>query len=657
MTQGFFSSNKRNPWLLFAACVLFNVVLAAFFRAPYAYPDEYGVFANGNWMFGGVSWDYKPPMYYGYTFSPFVGLLMQFFDGIRPVYIGSLCIKAVQLSFIPVLCYKLLDQVLGSENIRMKMFLSSIACLYPSIVLYSKYVSNETTLHLTLFLCLFLIGKCAVEQRKGRIRLYSALLGFFVVFAYATHGMGLAFIVAVCFTLPVAHFLTRKRLVSYPVFIAALALSYFLDSQIKAAVMDAVYTTLETGAVNTMEFGLDKLLTTWREPGAVWSVIHIFLARLLYMAGATFGTFYLAVVAMLVYVCGFLKARFTKKDISPADVALFTVTLFCFAIFLCGLSLSSLANIQSAENMGGKMFFYGRYYEYMGLPLIMVGFHYLFGQDFSKKRLLCYSGIVMVLYVILSLYIRATVIPITADETTNYFFTLGIVPYIGNTSVYISVDSEIPMYINLYTMALFTLVFFSVMMYLIIFKNFRRMAIGLLLVLFMYGTIYDLRTTVLHLSVANYDYFYAYLEPLRAALDEYSDVYDAFPNLYVVSNSVGSEDSPSSLTRGRPQLAFFNYSVADLIRPHQFLEIEGAQSLFANAILVSDEDMGLEDLSVEEFGLTDEEVEQLAWEMEDQGITLEDLGWDGGYQKIYESETAHIWIRGKEIKEYFENRP
>lgn len=632
-TSDFFANDKKNKWILFTVFALFNIGLSLLFRAPYAYPDEYGVFAAGNWMFGSVSWDYKPAMYYGYTFSPFVGILMQLFDGIRPVYIISLCIKALQLSLIPVLSYKLLHEVLENQDPRMKMFISSIASLYPSITLYAKYMSNETTLHLTLFICLYLIGKCAVSQRNDLIRIYSVLLGFFAAFAYATHGMGLSFIVAICFVIPVAHFFTKKRLVSYPLFIASLALFYFLDAIMKDLVTEAVYSVMENGAINTFSYSLNRLLTTFFEPGAIQSLVNIFLSRMLYIMASTFGMFPLALITMFVFVCHFVKARFTHKRLNSQDCALFVVTLFSFAIFLCGLSLSTLNSIQSAESLIGKSFFYGRYFEYMAFPLIMVCFHYIFIKEVPKKTLLTYSIIVMTFYLVLSLYLEISVIPILADNTINHFFILGVVPFLGNTNVYLSVDSEISMQFNLYVLWVFTVVVFFVIMYLIIVRNYRKTAIGILLCMFLYGTIYDLRTTVLTLSVANYNYFYSHMEPLREALDEYSDVYEQYPNLYVITNHLGAEESPESLIRGRSQLSFFNYSVAGVFRPHLLNEVPDPQITFQNAIIVSNEDIALDILSEYE-------------------------GYENyvGYTKIYESPTAYIWIHGDDITAYYNSR-
>lgn len=619
---GVFANDKRNLWALYAAFALFNIILAVQYRAPFAYPDEYGVFAIGNWMFKGTEWSYKSNMYYGYTFSPFAGIMLRLLHGIRPIYIGLLCIKALQVSLIPVLSYKFLHEVLETKDPRVKLLLSTAVSLYPSLTLYAKYVSNETTLHVTLFICLYLIGKLAVGQSKNTTRLYSALLGFFAVFAYATHGMGLAFIVAVCLVVPVAHIGTQKKLVSYPFFVVALAFFYFLDTKIKAVVMDAVNYIPENGAANTLSFGLNNLITRLFEPGFVLNFFGMVASKLLYISASTFGMFLLAFIILLIFVFRFARARFSRTH-DPHDNALFVTAVFGMVIFFCGVGLSTLNSVPEA-GASSRAYFYGRYYEYMALPLILIGLQRLFVRSVKKMELLKYYIISFVCYVLLSVYTQFMVMPFVSDEL-NSFFVLGILPYIGNIPTELfDVGSDLIPQFDLIALWLFSGSVFILMVYLLKGKR-RFLALFLLSGMFLYGTLFDHVTAVLPLSVANYNSFYSNMEPIESALGEFKDIYDHYPKLFVFTNKLGAGSSSSSLIRGRAQLSFVRYNVTLVLSPDVIGKLTDAEEGFRDSILVSDQD-------------------------------LEILNTDDAYLKIYESPNACIWIRGDKIRAYYDNR-
>lgn len=620
----FFVNDKRNIWILYISFLLFNVIFAIQYRAPFTYPDEYGVFAAGNWMLGGEPWAYKSSMYYGYTFSPFVGLMLRLFHTIRPIYIGSLCIKALQVSLIPVLAYRFLHEVLELEEPRVNLLLSTSVSLYPSLTLYAKYVSNETSLHVTLFICLYLIGKLAVGQTKKITRLYSALLGFFAVFAYASHGMGLALIVAICLVIPVAHIGTKKKLVSYPIFISSLVSFYFLDSKIKDLVMNAVNSISERGMANTFSYGFSHMIPKLLDLEFYKSFFDLLISRLLYISSSTFGLFLLSFIIVLVFIFRFALARFAGK-LEPQNNTLFVVAMFGIMIFLCGIGLSTLNNVPRS-GVSSRMYFYGRYYEYMALPLILVALYRLYSQNVKKMELLLYTIVSSVCYLALSVYTYFQVMPFVSGSI-NRFFILGILPYLGNTGTgFTDAPSQGIPHFSLSALWVVTVVVFFLMVYLI--KGKRRMlALVVLSGMFLYGIIFCHTIAVLPLSTANYERFYSRMEPIEAALGEFRDVYQQYPKLFVVSNRLGaSATSMTTLLRTRAQLSLVNYSVAQVMLVDEFSVAKDLATEFEDSIIVSDQE-------------------------------LKYLSTDDAYQKIYESPNACIWIHGDKIRAYYANRP
>ena len=671
-----------NEWLLFFAFTLFHMAIASLFSAPFFYPDEYGPIAIGNWMFKGPAWTFKPTLYYGYTFSPFVGLVLQFFENIRDIYVGSLIIKALQISLIPFFCYKLLNEALGVTNARVKILLSVAVSLYPSFTVYSKYLTNDSTLHFTLFICLYLIGKCAVWQGKDNSRegesslfrrilvsfrrdnvlcIYSALLAFFTVFAYATHGMGLAFIVTVCFIVPAAHITTKKKLVNYPFFVASFALFYFLDSKMKKIIMDAVYLTLTdtSGIGNTFNYSYNVMTITLSKFTGLIYFVKLVLSRLHYASSATFILFPLAAIVMLVFSFGYLKKRFSRNALhvdssdtaaeaahdtatmataekiatdtataaEPRDNVAFVLSLFGFAIITCGITLSTLNNIGSVQESHGTIYFYGRYYEYMAMPLIIIGLSHILSRGIAGKKMLIYSGVALAFYLLLSVFVQIHVAPyvvnnpLGGETRINNLVILGVLPFIGNSyNELLSATGGDLLRYSVWTLGLTSLVSFLIMLFLFTRKKRKSLALAVLTVMFAYGTIFDLDITALRYSTGDYVYSYAYLEKLAGALKQFKDIYDEYPILIVISERLGSEASSSNVKWSRAQLAFNKYNVSVALNIAEYEKYRRPQT----AIIVSEQDHKLEEN-------------------------------DRRCKKILEAPNVYVWLRGVRIIDYYES--
>ena len=699
--RGFFKSIPHE-WLLFFAFTLFHMIIATRLSAPFFYPDEYGPITIGNWMFGGPEWSFKIPMYYGYTFSPFVGLMLQFFENIRDIYVGSLFIKALQISLIPFFCYKLLNEALGVTSARVKILLSVAVSLYPSFIVYSKYITNDSTLHFTLFICLYLIGKCAVWQSKDipcqgesgsfqhilvSIRrdnvlcVYSVLLAFFTVFAYATHGMGLAFIVAVCFIIPVAHIATKKKLVSYPFFIGSFALFYFLDSKMKGILMEAVFRPLPTGEItNTFNYSYNSMTVSLSKFTGLEYFVKIFLSRLHYAASATFILLLLAAIVMMAFSFRYLKARFPGNALSidstdattdvtadattgvtadattdvtadttgattntagegaadrateatatdPRDQTAFILSIFSLAVVICGITLSTLNNIGSVQGSHGTYYFYGRYYEYMVMPLIIMGAYQILCRGVSRKKMLIYSGVATAIYFLLSVYVQIQVVPNVVnsplvDETRlNNLVILGVLPFIGNTydELMKIAGSGIFRY-SILALGLTSLVSFFVMLFLFTRKKRQWLALVVLAAMFAYGIFFDLNITALRYSGVEYSYSYAYMERLAGALKQYKDIYDEYPILIVISDRLGSARATFNEKRSRAQLAFNRYNVTSVLSIEEYQKLRRPR----NAIIVSEKDHELETN-------------------------------DRRCKKIYEAPDVYVWLRGVRVIDYYES--
>ena len=63
----------------------------------------------------------------------------------------------------------------------------------------------------------------------------------------------------------------------------------------------------------------------------------------------------------------------SQKASRAVETAMFLLTLFSFVLLFSGIIISTLYLLDYTQRMGGAYYFCGRYYEYMALPLLLLG--------------------------------------------------------------------------------------------------------------------------------------------------------------------------------------------------------------------------------------------------------------------------------------------
>ncbi|MCL1884888.1 MAG: hypothetical protein FWF81_14175 [Defluviitaleaceae bacterium] len=634
-----------NPWTIYFIFVIFNSVLAVNHPAPFSFPDEYGVIAIGNWMRGGPEWVFRPTMYFGYTFSPFVAIMLSMFDHIRHVYIGSLIIKSFQIALIPFFTYKILKEVLNVKQPIVRILIPVMVGLFPPIVGYSKYLSNDSTLHVVLFICFYIIGKCAsmeikdisysnvnglVDRAKAlisgnmRLWLYSFLLSFFAVFSYATHGIGIAFIGAIFLTIIGAHIFTKRKLISYPVFLGSFTVFFLIDRVIRSAVMENVFAPNREGTmVNTFDHAFQRMTGYLFSQGGFTYLFRMIFSRLYYSFAVTFGFFQMALIALSVFAFGFIMSNYSKKvpnDKKPWDLtserALFVLVLFSFVIIACGIGLSSLNNVRSVQITHGRFYFYGRYYDYMLLPMLIVGLYYMLCREINKELFKKYIFITIGSFLFLHIYIQTVIIYHASSGGVNAHWILGILPFLGN-----SIEDTRGQFPHNITVLLFAylIVFGTSLLLMLVIKQ-KNYILFVLIAVFAFSTYFSLSATMTRSTNNSYNNFFARWYEPRKELEIFRDLHDEFPNLYVISNRLGPATISNTMLQSRGQLNFLNFRVTRAMRIDAWQPNRRTQ----NSMIISDE-----------------------------YHSPEYIGYD--VLKIHESDILHIWIMGDEIIEYFNN--
>ena len=602
------------PWVIFLASIIVHIVSSTIFRVPAIYPDEFGVLAVGNWLYGGVHWGVVCEFYYGYTFSLFSGWVFHLSDNAATIYLYVLIIKSVLISFIPVLCYKTLDETLDIKETRIKIILSAMVSLYPAFVVYSKGVLNETMLHLAFVLCIYLIAKCititfpAAEDnmqkqinQKLKFRLYSVLLGFIIVFAYASHGIGLVYIIAVCLTILAAYLFTKRHIVSYPFFTGSLVIFLFIDSRVKDYIINGYYRAADELLQNTLGDSINSMLTMLNSEG-LRLFIRSIIGRLHYLPSATFGVFILACIVLSIFIKNLIKR---KEPASTSEQVTALVSIFAGLLLIGSIVVSSVFLLESIQEFHGVFYIYGRYYEYMALPLIMLGLYRILLKTISNKQLMIYSGISIGIYLGLTIFMQVFVVPhfTLIDMPLPYqpFNNYGVLPFVGDSALFTY---------NTGPLATVTLLVFIVTVLLLRTKH-AILAPLLLALMFVYSSVYGILSFALPMSNIVYTNVHV---PLNTVISKYENTDISFsgnePDVYVIVDI-----SDFRFLEYITQLAFNRHTLTDGFYFQDWIEEwnEGTFEFTGDSIILSESDLGLENIS-------------------------------NSFEKIVSSDGAYIWL-------------
>ncbi|MCL2446989.1 MAG: hypothetical protein FWD06_09520 [Oscillospiraceae bacterium] len=659
---------EKPQWWLFFAFAAVNIYFSLPFRGPIFYPDEYAVIAIGNALFRGAEWAYRTNMYFGYTFAPFTGLMTWLFNDISQAYVGMLVIKSFFIALVPFFTYKILDEVLQMDSKWIKILAAAAMGAFPIFAVLSKYLSNDTILHYTLIIIFYLIGKAMLCQTSKQKYLYSVLLAFFPIYAYASHGMGIAFIVALFLTIAGAHLIAGKALVNYPVFAGSFVFFFILHRIIRNVVIAAVFRMPDSGMQNSFAFSFNRMIQQIFTGTGISYFFKIFFSRLHYLTTATYGLFPLFLIIMAVFLFRawmhrrqkllvFSSAKETSDSglwprifnaiVHPfnttpspsakprkqtnAALTLFeneivnpeqkiTMAIFAFSIIFCAIGLSALNNIVPIQTRHGVFFFYGRYFEYTVIPLLILGIYFVFSIDIPKKIMMRFAGISMASYAVLALFVLSFVTPhFGPDDRIQRAWVPALLMWIDNSITGEIRTPEGGMHYPVFLLGVICVIGFAVLLSLLVQKKNKDKAIALvaLLLVFSLLSINGVDNAMLRLSLRGYNNFYSRIQPVTAALGQFDDIYAEFGNLYVVTTSLGGANASNAIRRSRGQLAFMRYNVRNAVRT---VDAFDRLNLPDNLIVVSDRRLALDE---EEF------------------------------KQIYSSNGANIWIHGDEIIEYF----
>lgn len=236
-------NDKKCMLVLFAAMLLLTGIPALMLHVNTTV-DEMGTLASAalltgrNWHIGLVSaggFYYK----YGQAFLWVIPCLI--IEDTVVLYKVVSFINALFMSFTPVIAYYISRRYLKIEKEISAALLAAAAAFIGDVMFQSLYLRGDNMLIVLNWACaLMLLNALNAESERKRI-LYSVLLSFFAVYAYACHSRGIVAVIAVTMTVFIIQFFGKKKYIRYIPFLGSMAVFLVIDKLLQSFFKNAIW--------------------------------------------------------------------------------------------------------------------------------------------------------------------------------------------------------------------------------------------------------------------------------------------------------------------------------------------------------------------------------------------------------------------------------
>lgn len=524
---------KFNTTWLFFTFFIYNLILTIPMKYPFI-TDEYGALANAVYLSGRYDWSsaYSTSIqnYWGYGSTIWLIPFLNLFSGIesgKAVFKLMLVFNAFLVSFIPVLVYQIIRSL---QNVT-KVCAAMIACctgLFPAYTVLSKYAWGETALSVLPWVTIFLLIQLVEENiALNKKRIFSALLGLTLAFAWSVHGRALALIAATIVIVFIASLFLKKSLVSWFFFVLPIILGFAADSSIKHNIIANLIMSDPDSTRNTASSILSRNISGAPFIRSVWQIVKATLGMSYYDLVITFGLGSFALVKTASTAIQIVKKRFhivEKKSYREIILDIFSLTLFLSQLILSVIFFSSAFIAISFQRR--EYFIYGRYTEAAAGMMLTVALYSLF---FSKKSFSTFkiaSSSITVLGVLWGTFITSRSLIHNSSKTMSYSMVSGIIPWGGSRFLYNTT------FTSCLKIAILIIIFYILIMFLT-HKHYFKSVCFVISCLFLYSTLYSLITFVWPSSQRTY----SSTESIRQTFNSFYDINEKYNQVFCLKES------------------------------------------------------------------------------------------------------------------------
>lgn len=352
-----------------------------------------------------------------------------------------LLINSIIVSFMPILVYEILAELSNGNRKREYYAYSLLIGVLPDLLLASKMIWAEPVLITITTLELLLVLK-TYNSRKEISWLYSVLIAFVQVYAYALHSRGIVVIIATTTILLAMRFVMKKQNVNIWLFLGCTFIFICIDRLLSSYFKDALYSSapLIGSAENSDMLGFVKCLFS-KNGFKTW--IQEIIGWIFASANGTFGLLIIGLFAAVKNIFNYFKS----KEFDTIE------SLFVFWIFLYFLGSLLMGTLFFLEGIYDETFseiikrgdklIYSRYISGAAILLSLYGIREWKEKDNINKAECLFT---LAILAIVDMYAYVKIIP-RIDNTVTYphiTFTINIFCDFANSDrggIYSSVDN------------------------------------------------------------------------------------------------------------------------------------------------------------------------------------------------------------------------
>ena len=596
---------------LYAVTLTVHLTVALRMKMLHMSHDEMGVLATAAYAVG-EDWSSIVSKfgYYGYGSSLLYIPIFALTKGPVLRYRLITALNSCFMALIPVIAYRIARKYCKTEK-NTALFASLATGLYPGYLLFSKWVWNETMMCLLPWVAALLMFRLFFEQDKKLRVVFSVLLSLTLVYSYAVHSRALGLILAVIFLI-VMILAVYKRLIIEPVsFCASFAVFFAIDHFVKKYVQEHIWLAGDNGEMaNTVGSNTGKLHDYTNIEG-FRGLLRITAGQLSAASASTYGLLAIAAAAGVpVIINGMKKNMRIRKGRQPDEKhavwLLMSITALFFAAALA-ISALFLGNEGRLSETRGDYYIYTRYFSNMLGFAVFAVFVYFAKNDMSRRML----AAAVAVYGLFAVPIMHYADFINQQKSSSNATILNLLAYLGdNPKDYIS-------HFDFRTLLLVTTVVFGAA--LIAFSGKKQNIFAVLLCIVSLESYYKTSDVVI---LGNTSTDLSYVQPTLNALETVGGLEDKYDDVYYYNVHQAKPWSSSAMQFALPdyEVTEFSFEVSPETDPEQLFGF-----ITENSIIVSSEDIGLEQFSPDIYRLEYESI---------------------GYGKEY------MWAYGEEVKDY-----
>ncbi len=357
--------------------------------------DEFGYWSSGA-HFSGLDWSDVASYnsYYSFGYGFWLAIILKLCGNSILAYRAAIILNSCFVLGIYILFVIFSIKFIGVVNKYKAYFVSFIVSLFSGLYFSSQSTQCETILAFFYVLEVFLLA-CYLKDAQIKKLL---LLSINTIYLYCIHQRALIIIIALLLVLLLHAVFDHTKFKNLIVFIVLGACGLLIGIILKSDILECVYLNGVAVSSNNYSGQVSKIQMLFSLSGIKLFLKGI-LGKLYYMGASSFGLVYFGILFLFIEVKnGILKL----KNRVEADHR------FLFALFnlLVVAGIAAIATIQLLDNKRTDTLIYGRYSEFIMLPLILLGVYYIYEKFTAGSVLLiCTVQLGLALIVINQLYV------------------------------------------------------------------------------------------------------------------------------------------------------------------------------------------------------------------------------------------------------------